>query len=248
MTRSLRRSRRAPKTKSGYNVGDVVQITRNGVVLEGRLAQFLSEGSSPNPRWLVKFDGQPHKDEEMYERLFGKLLASVEDEDDQGDSGSLQSQQKRSKPSLPTRTLAANTKGSEVSSEEGGIGTGDDSREISKAFAKNVTPSVDGSNAESDTSSNVETTRSGRSGRVSAREARSKRRQAKIDVDVDGNVVKEAVPPADGKRGPPIPQGNAKKRQRGETDGGDVVKVKLLTGTLYLYRGPYRRVEFVRRV
>lgn len=209
-------------------------------MLEGRLAQFLSEGSSPNPRWLVKFDGQPHKDEEMYERLFGKLLSSVEEEDDQGDSGSLQSQRKQSKPSLPTRTVSS-SKESEASSEKGE--TGDDFGEESKASANKISESVDGSNAGSDTSSNVESTRSGRSGRVSAREARSKRRQAMIDED-----VKDGVVPADGNPRPPILPGNAKKRQREETDGGDVVKVKLLTGTLFLYRGRYRRVEFIRRV
>lgn len=177
----------------------------------------------------------------MYEKLFGKLLASAEEEDDQGDSGSLQSQQKRSKPSLPTQTLVS-SRGKGASNEEGE--TGDDSRVESKASSKKNpgTQSVDGSNAGSDASSKEETSRS-KSDRVTAREARSKRRQAKIDVD-----VKDVVPSADGKRGAPISQGNAKKRQRGEADEEDVVKVKLLTGTLYLYRGPYRRVEFVRRV
>lgn len=189
----------------------------------------------------MKFDGQPHKDEEMYERLFGKLVASAEDEDDQGDSGSLQSQQKRSKLTLPTRTLAS-TKGRVTSSEEGEAG--DDSRVESKASSNKISGnhSVDGSNAGSDTSSKEDRTLT-KAERVSAREARSKRRQAKIDVD-----IKDVIPPADGKQGPVIPQGNAKKRQRGETEKDDVVKVKLLTGTLYLYRGQYRRVEFVRRV
>lgn len=176
----------------------------------------------------------------MYERLFEKLVASAEDEEDQGDTGSLQSSQKRAKPTLPTRALAGN-KVSGTSSEEGE--TGDDSRVESNVPTKKETQSADGSNAGSDTSSNVETTRSGKSSRVSAREARSRRRQAKIDED-----VKEVVPPTGVKRRPPIVPGNAKKRQRGETEGGDVVKVKLLTGTLYLYRGRYRRVEFVRRV
>ena len=177
------------------------QITRNGVVLEGRLAQFLSEGSSPNPRWLVKFDGQPYKDEEMYEKLFEKLVASAEDEEDQGDSGSLQSSQKRAKPTLPTRALAA-SKGSGTSSEEGE--TGDDSREESKLDTKKDTQSPDGSNAGSDTSSNVESTRGGKSSRVSAREARSRRRQQKIDEE-----VKDVVPATvSSKRRPPIAPGN----------------------------------------
>ena len=48
--------------------------------MNGRLAQLLTEGSSPNPRWLVKFDGQHHKHEEMYERSFGKLLSQAEED------------------------------------------------------------------------------------------------------------------------------------------------------------------------
>ena len=55
-----------------------------------------------------------------------------------------------------------------------------------------------------------------------------------------------------GKRKLPPPPGNRSKTYKNsETqygEDGEVVKVKLLTGTLYLYRGPQRRVEFVRRV
>lgn len=41
---------------------------------EGRLAYLLTEGTSANPRWLVKFDKEAWKDEELYERTFGKLV------------------------------------------------------------------------------------------------------------------------------------------------------------------------------
>jgi hypothetical protein len=51
---------------------------------------------------------------------------------------------------------------------------------------------------------------------------------------------------------PPPPVGNRSRQYKhSETqyaEDGEVVKVKLLTGTLYLYRGAQRRVEFVRRV
>jgi hypothetical protein len=107
-----------------------------------------------------------------------------------------------------------------------------------------------GSNDGSDDSSPLDESYAGmsRKDRVSAREARSRRRQAKIDED--------AVPPGTevigGKRllalddhiAPP----SNKKPKHNESDDGEVVKVKLLTGTLYLYRGAQRRAEFVRRV
>lgn len=175
----------------------------------------------------------------MYERLFEKILVSADDDEDQGDSGSLQGPPKRSRPTLPTRALAS-SRASGTSSEEGE--PGDDSG-VEPKPPKGAEP-ADGSNAGSDTSSNVEATRGGKSSRVSAREARSKRRQAKIDED-----VKEVVPPTGAKRRPPVAPVNPKKRKAGEPgEGDDVVKVKLLTGTLYLYRGRDRRVEFVRRV
>jgi hypothetical protein len=76
---------------------------------------------------------------------------------------------------------------------------------------------------------------------VSAREARSKRRQAKIDDDI---VPAELLV---GEKSALHLNGALKnKRQRG--DEGDVIQVKLLTGTLYLYRGKQRRAEFIRRV
>jgi hypothetical protein len=43
------------------------QINRNDLTLRGQLVQLLIKGTLPNPQWLVKFDGQPQKDEEMYE-------------------------------------------------------------------------------------------------------------------------------------------------------------------------------------
>jgi hypothetical protein len=61
-------------TAFSHNSSTVSQITRSNVVAEGRLAYNLTEGKSANPRWLVKFDNEPWKDEELYEHTFGKLL------------------------------------------------------------------------------------------------------------------------------------------------------------------------------
>ena len=75
--------------------------------------------------------------------------------------------------------------------------------------------------------------------RVSAREQRSRRRQAKMGTDAptaDGRKRLRALP-----TNPPSPN----KKLRGDEE---VVVVNLLTGTLYLYRGAHRRAEFVRRV
>jgi hypothetical protein len=219
------------------------QIHRGGVVLEGRLAQFLSESMSPNPRWLVKFDGQPQKDEEMYEKAFGKILVPADDEDDTPDSGSVATSQKPGlKPSGGVIRSGGSNKGTGTSSEEGEIGEGSN-KESKATLKKDSQIAAEGLNAGSDASSNAESTSGGKSSRVSAREARSKTRQKKIDdvVPAMGDIA------AGAKRRAPIPPNNSKKRQRGEADG-EVIKVKLLTGTLYLHRGRHRRAEFVRRV
>lgn len=63
-----------------------------------------------------------------------------------------------------------------------------------------------------------------------SREERSKRRQAMIDED---KVTKNARP---------------EKKKKIIKSSDDVVRVPLLTGTLYLYRGLQRRAEFVRKV
>jgi hypothetical protein len=74
------------------------QINRNDLTLRGKLVQLLTEGPSPNPRWLVKFDGQPQKDEKMHERSFGKVLVSYDDEEPSSSSPISAVQRKPAKP------------------------------------------------------------------------------------------------------------------------------------------------------
>jgi len=89
--------------------------------------------------------------------------------------------------------------------------------------------------------------------KASAREQRSLRRQAKIDEDVVFTVqsgasgsIKRRLPSSRNGSGGNINSSN--KRTKGENGNEEVVKVKLLPGTLYLYRGLHRRAEFIRRV
>jgi len=76
-------------------------------------------------------------------------------------------------------------------------------------------------------------------GGVSAREQRSRRRQAKVqhEPEVVHNTRKRSHAPLS-------EDANNKKMRNSE----DAVVVKLLTGTLYLYKGAHRHAEFVRRV
>jgi len=275
MAISLRRSRRATKKGvSDYNVGDIVEIDRqHGVVARGRLAQLLTEGPSPNPRWLVKFDSQPYKDEEMYERAFGKLIHSNEESEEQ--QSALTAFEVTSSVFARSKTsISAANSATELLNDSKGSGTageGDKSDDAKKGKNGN------GSNIESttmptvnlksksvqfqkngavlsqdsadDSSPTEENSRGGTSrSRASAREARSRRRQAMID---DAAIVPGTEILAGKRKLPPPPGHRLKQYKHNETqysEDGEVVKVKLLTGTLYLYRGAQRRVEFVRRV
>ncbi len=209
--------------------------------MKGRLAQLLTDGPSPNPRWLLKFDGQPYKDEEMYERSFRKTLLSVDDEDAGGtsSSGLVVSSLVQRKTNTARRT--SESKKNVASSEEDEV----DHKE-SFSDEKKVEHSVDGSNAGSDVDSDMSGRRSYKD-RVTAREQRSRRRQAKIEDDVIPDFHDQVLD--EGKRCVCSISASLDKikRPRGDTED-EVVQVNLLTGTLYLYRGKKRRVEFIRRV
>lgn len=93
---------------------------------------------------------------------------------------------------------------------------------------------------------------------LSARAKRSKRRQAKIEKDP--TKTSSAIKKDNGKRSieasisKKLGKGKGSKSGASTTKKGDagkeeeVVKVKLNTGTLYLYKGLHRRAVFVRRV
>eukprot|EP00536_Pseudo-nitzschia_multiseries_P000371 jgi/Psemu1/321562/estExt_fgenesh1_pg.C_50020 len=267
MAISLRRSRRATKKGvSDYNVGDIVEIDRqHGVIARGRLAQLLTEGPSPNPRWLVKFDSQPYKDEEMYERAFGKLLHSAEDGEDQHPAlaapETTSSGSARGKTSATAADFASDGKGTQgVSSEgdksdDGKKGKNSSSNNIEAAVAattssrsRSVQSQRAGGNFSQDSADDSSPADEASRSRASAREARSRRRQAMID---DAAIVPGTEILAGKRKLPPPPGSRSKQYKTSETqyaEEGEVVKVKLLTGTLYLYRGEQRRVEFVRRV
>ena len=242
------------------------QIDRSGVTLQARLAQLLTEGTSPNPRWLIKFDGQPYKDEEVYEQTFGKLLIAADDEPESLHTEPAPPRRQNSGKSTNSSTSSSTSINAEfdkkiaatVKTDEGLAGQvlpakdGYKDAAADKKDKKSVTFSNENSPIGSDESSTQETGTEG--GNVSARESRSLRRQTMIDesdgvlawTGGTGNLTaggKRRLPPG----GSSGKNGSKSKRPRQEGDDS-VVKVKLLTGTLYLYRGRNRRAEFIRRV
>ena len=210
----------------------------------------------------------------MYERAFGKLLHSNEEvvEEPQQSAVAAASEvticgtSARSKTSISAMNSATELMLNDNSKGSGASGEGDKSDDAKKG--KNINT---GSNIEATalpTSKSVQFQRTGAAfsqdsaddssptddggtsrSKASAREARSKRRQAMID---DASIVPGTEILAGKRKLPPPPGGNRSKQYKHSdtqyAEDGEVVKVKLLTGTLYLYRGAQRRVEFVRRV
>lgn len=217
------------------------QIVRGDAVVKARLAQLLTETSSPNPRWLIKFDGLSLRDEEVNENTFSKPSSPYSD----NSSSDRESSDRR----------GHGRRGNSGTSSEGEMG---DDHAITYATRNNSSSGNNRNgrrnhrhhspNQPSDESETGGESAARRAARTSAREARSKRRQAKIDDEaVSGG------PPANKRRAPPPNRNNRNKQSRANhssynDDAEGVVKVKLLTGTLYLYQGLHRRAEFVHHV
>jgi len=205
----------------------------------------LNTHSSVHPRWLVKFDG-PYKDEEMYEHAFSKVVANKGEHRHSGSSGDGESRRptvSNNKKNHKSHSNASSRKSEAVNATDAQVLP--PKHEHDETSKKLAAPSHENSPIGSEESSTPET--DGRKKKVSAREQRSRRRQAIIDEF--GVAVPSQPAPAGGKR---KLAGNQKtaaksKRQRHEEDG-TCLKIKLLTGTLYLYRGRHRRAEFIRRV
>ena len=266
-----------------------MQIKRRSRSYTGRLVYRLTEGESPNPLWLVTFDSGNVKDEEIYEKHFGKILRKggrvTKVPGGTGGTGdkSRRSRTSGGRPNISTPSINRNGSSKvigvndEQTSNSGDPGECQDRHVKEQEVVEENTGNVgrateehrskrpsresgngsngEGVNSEKDDSSGnnnnsnlVDPTPLPQSkpepgGKRSAREQRSLRRQAKIDED--------AVVVDKRKRGSSSvaeSDDNDLKRSRSSKDAGEeVIKVKLNTGTLYLYRGLKRRAVFVRR-
>jgi len=100
--------------------------------------------------------------------------------------------------------------------------------------------------------SDVSSPHNNNTGNVSARAQRSLRRQANIEtVTAKAPSQRSTTNTNNRKRGRrhsgPVNSSKAKKKVK-SADDEEVVKIKLNTGTLYMYKGLNRRVSFVRRL
>ena len=147
-------------------------MVRGGVPFHGRLTALLTEGLAANPLWLIKYEN--HKEEELYEAAFGKLIKSAnggrlsmkkltEDKDKAEESLS-----NRPRNPNPPKVKKAKSESSTKSSS-----SGDDSNKKTVSFSRGTSPVV---------SEDSEQINEEQKKKQSDREQRSLRRQAIIDV------------------------------------------------------------------
>lgn len=254
MARNLRRSRRAgatnatvsrtAKSASAYSVDDIVEINRGNATVKARLAELLTDSSSSNPRWLIKFDGLPLKDEEVYEHAFA-TTSSDNSDDDSDNSYSIGAGGQRY--------------GDFSSDNDDTMNDGGRHSRVRRHHPHSQHYGHSSSNlpaAAAESGGNFEPAKDKR---AKARESRSKRRQAIIDEDMTSFCQSQPNHKRFRLLAPPPPNfqhpNRAKGGKRGnnnnnhhDDDGEEVVQVKLLTGTLMLYKGLHRRAEFIRKV
>ena len=187
-----------------------------------------------NSAWVVHFDDQDLQEYEVPEEDIGLLLGRPDDSDNSV-----------TKVSETFRLRAGKAKTIRNKTELIGVEFGSGSESDINGALNMTSPSIalqvegDGSTAEASVSSpNSESAKyvsGGEDGKVSSREVRSRRRQQAIEDEVPpgGAAVNVVAPPP-------------KKAKTKTSD--EVIKIPMLTGTLYLYRGAKRSVAFVRKV
>lgn len=218
-----------------------MQLSRQGSIVHGRLVVRLVDEDPTSP-WLVTFDDQEFQDEELHDDALGPTVARTDDSDNatskNGDTKPKGGKKKslRHKPSLPTRH-----------SEHHKSGSGSEDSTSADLKRRKRSPSLDlqgedrQSNVDTDASSPMDSSKHG-SSKVSDREQRSRRRHQVVTDDIPGATSPKPDHPRP--MAPLFPVAKTTKTKGGE----EVVKIPMLTGTLYLYRGAKRRVAFIRKV
>lgn len=197
---------------------------------QGRLVARIQE-EEPNSAWIVRFNDRGLEDAKVLEEGISHMLARTDDVDN-GPSKIKESSKLRTAKAKATRTKSQ--------SDGGGTGSGSESdTNFSRKKSVNLQHENDESNVDvSGTAPNSESPKyvsSGEDGKVTSREQRSRRRQLILD---DEEVPRDE-----------LMQGVAPLPKKSKTQVSDeVVKIPMLTGTLYLYRGVKRSVAFIRKV
>lgn len=214
--------------------------------------------SSPNPRWLIRFESSTIKDEEVYEHDFvgpsdGKNSPTASDQDASSRRGVTAAARNNKKKSASSSNSDSDTSNNSKKKKVARTTSVDYTKEnvsddSSSAVNKQRTANIASSGDVSPTQSDDTNLQAQKEARLTAREARSRRRQAAIEDTKAAIANSSDAQPSRKRKLSGAAKQSAKNKREKQQNQEDCVKIKLLTGTLYLYRGQNRRAEFIRRV
>ncbi|KAL3910251.1 MAG: hypothetical protein SGARI_002216, partial [Bacillariaceae sp.] len=247
-------------------------IPKSSTTVIGRLVSKTSE--PPNPRWLVAYDN--YDDEDVAEERLGRVVGRLEEDpsyagEDAGGSPETEipeddpatmediavmegpgTRRKRSSSQTGSTTGKISPGGSNGNGSSAEENTTIKSVDNNKKKKKGVTfTSRSRSNSEVSVSAKEDAASGLASMAASDREQRSRRRQAQTHEE-----ALQAFETSGNKRPLANPNnnksssggGSKNKKSKPVPRDGEVLKVKLLTGTLFLYKGANRHVEFIPKV
>lgn len=271
MSESLRRSSRRPVRKNAFKVGDVVEVAKGVVTVKARLVSQMEGSPSKGFLWKVTYDDDvTHKDEELSEGSFGAILTSGSDNESTTPLLPAPESEPAAPPLTPAQAqTAAATAARKKNRKNGrfiksGGGPGQQPANAGRFLPKDDDDKKAVSFSQESAAASDSSVHS--NGKRSAREQRTARRSRLPPGPGDDSL--ETMPPSalsqsqhvaaahnnnnittGSKRRPPVNSGGGSKSSKKAKAHGDeeVVKVVMLTGTLYLYKGIRRRAEFIRK-
>eukprot|EP00577_Skeletonema_sp_RCC1716_P018830 CAMPEP_0113421786 /NCGR_PEP_ID=MMETSP0013_2-20120614/28090_1 /TAXON_ID=2843 ORGANISM="Skeletonema costatum, Strain 1716" /NCGR_SAMPLE_ID=MMETSP0013_2 /ASSEMBLY_ACC=CAM_ASM_000158 /LENGTH=267 /DNA_ID=CAMNT_0000309441 /DNA_START=32 /DNA_END=835 /DNA_ORIENTATION=+ /assembly_acc=CAM_ASM_000158 len=262
--------RRSVRAKGpAYKKGDYIEYDYKGNLVTGKLNKKSLNGTEANPIWIVTPMDRRRRDEEIHEKLLGKVISAIEAMNNRGPKLGSKDGEKEAGLSRQVTPVTSSSNSSNDGSggEEPSTSANikkrrsgrltpdsDDSKEIPKATSRSARKRGSRSDDSNNNSGSDGAAQSQKSVKFSQefndRSADKKQNVAKAKKTVPARVGTRTTRGTSGEalagllpdvmpRKKSAPKKNVKKNEH-------VVVVKMLTGTLYLHRGDRRRAEFIR--
>eukprot|EP00571_Detonula_confervacea_P017656 CAMPEP_0172312568 /NCGR_PEP_ID=MMETSP1058-20130122/17976_1 /TAXON_ID=83371 /ORGANISM="Detonula confervacea, Strain CCMP 353" /LENGTH=250 /DNA_ID=CAMNT_0013026067 /DNA_START=64 /DNA_END=816 /DNA_ORIENTATION=+ len=237
---------------SAYKKGDYIEYQYKGSTVTGKLSKKSNNGTEAKPVWIVTPSDRRRKNEDIPEKALGKIINAQEAMSNRGPKLKKSNKGITRESSLTSGTSNSNSDGSldelQAPKRKSGRGSpGEDNSKASGSATRKRKSDDSNVNSESDRADNNQKTvtfSQDSNTTVTSKKKMKKPKKAKATStrigtrSTRGSGEAILLPELPVKR--KVTKG--KKIKKGE----NVTVVKMLTGTLYLYRGVRPRAEFVR--
>ncbi|KAL9183220.1 hypothetical protein ACHAXT_005007 [Thalassiosira profunda] len=217
--------RRSVRSKSPYKRGDYVEYQYKGSTATGKLVKVSPNGTDARPIWVVAPSDRRRNNEEIYERALGKVITAQEASNSRGIAPGNYRKSSSSKSSAPSSS-SDDDKGGRRSPTAAKKRKSDDDSNNNSDRAEKARKNVASDSAPTSKANANKAKNGGVSSRYGTRSTRG-----------SGEAI--LLPDLPVRKKKLFKQKTVKKDE-------NVTVVKMLTGTLYLYRGERPRAEFVR--